>query len=47
MTRLFKVIQNEMFKDQLGMFIIKEDHYCPILSNESLIVFHGGNCVIQ
>ena len=43
-----RLLQNEIFNDQLVMFLFKEwqeDQYGPILANNTLIVSHGGNCL--
>ena len=44
-----KLLLNGRFKDELATFLIKEwqnDQYGPILGNKTLVVSHGGNCII-
>ena len=41
-------MQNEIFKDQLAIFLLKKwqkDQYGIILGKKRLVLSHGGNCV--
>ena len=43
-----RLLQNGMFKDQLGKFLIAEwqkEQFGPILGSKTLIISYGGQCV--